>query len=79
MKCYCSDLKWEAVFSGKERYQFETFSFSMMIGRLSRQFKKDPDSLGKCIEEANSFCSRYEIILENDLKKLNDSGEDSVS
>ncbi len=71
MKKYCSDSKWELVFSGKEKYRFETFSFSMMIGRLSRIYKKNSDSLDNCISQANSFCDRYEIILENDLKKIN--------
>lgn len=67
------DLKWKAIFNGEHSYKFDNFGFSMMVGRLSRKFKKDPTALGSCIEEANSFCNRYASILGNDLKKLNNA------
>ncbi len=64
------DSKWKMLFSGEHGYKFSNFGFSMMIGRLSRKFKKDPSTLAACIEEANSFCSKYEAILGNDLAQV---------
>ncbi|PID26741.1 MAG: hypothetical protein CR982_08870 [Candidatus Cloacimonadota bacterium] len=70
MSAKLNDSKWKSIFSGNNNFKLENFSFSMMIGRLSRKFKKDPSLLKECIEEANSFCSKYESILGNDLAKL---------
>ncbi len=64
------DAKWETLFKGKNSYKFENFGFSMMIGRLSRRLKKNPDALKDCINQANSFCRKYESILKNDLAQL---------
>ncbi len=65
------DSKWELVFSGKRSCKFDNFGFSMMVGRLSRKFRKSPNTLASCIEEANSFCDKYGPILESDLERLN--------
>lgn len=70
MKEYLNDSKWEELFRGKSIYKFENLGFSMMISRLSRQFRKQPKSLSSCINEANSFCDKYNDILKNDLAKL---------
>ncbi len=72
MRTFCSDAKWKTVFNGENGYKFENFGFSMMIGRLSRKFKKDSATLETCINEANMFCEKYESILKSDLAKLAD-------
>ncbi len=65
------ESKWQTIFKEAQNYKFDNFGFSMMIGRLSRKFKKDPSTLKVCVEEANSFCNKYGNILKNDLAKLN--------
>ncbi len=70
MSSFCDDAKWQSIFKGETVYRFESLAFSMMVGRLSRKFKKNPETLGDCIREANYFCDKYRGILRNDLAKL---------
>ncbi len=67
------DSKWKMLFSGEHNCKFDNLGFSMMVGRLSRRFKKNPNELTACIEEANSFCNKYGAILGNDLAKVHNA------
>ncbi len=61
---------WKKVFGGEKKYTFKNCSFSMLIGRLSRNFRKDPSTLAASIQEANTFCEKYAGILQEDLATI---------
>ncbi len=67
-----SDEKWKLLVSGKISHQFEVFSASMLISRLSQCIKED-DSVGmmqNCIDEAFDFFIKYESIFVDDINTI---------
>lgn len=65
-----TDVQWKALFAGEMIVQFDNLGLSMMVMRLQRNYKKDPGTLEQCIQEANSFCEKYENLVKNDLAKI---------
>ena len=63
---------WSDLVSGKVRHEFKTLSASLMLSRLSREYKADPTpaKMSESIDKAHEFFTRFEALFQEDLKVI---------
>lgn len=64
--------KWKDLVLGKIDHQFKPFSVGMILSRIQREIRinKDENNLNRYISELYAFFSKYEKILDDDIKEI---------
>ena len=64
--------KWRDLLSGKIQHQFQLTSAAMVVSRCQRQVTRDPSpqSIDKNVDEIHAFFTKFENLLNEDLKAI---------
>ena len=67
-----TDYRWKSLITGKINHNFKSIPAGLMISRLTRWAKQDnsQDEIKKYIQEAYSFFTKFEKILDDDIKSI---------
>ncbi len=58
--------KIEGILSGRLKYTSSNLAFNMLISKMQKKVKADPESMGSCIGEIDAFVSKYPIVAKVD-------------
>lgn len=61
---------WRKLVTGEVNHKFSFFAANMVIGRCGRNFKLDPSSLAKGIEEIHEYFEKHADQTADELLKL---------
>lgn len=66
------DLKFEKLIKGQAQYKSANLGCNLLISRLQRKYsdKSSQDILEGCIQEMNSFFTKYKNVTKNDAEQI---------
>ena len=62
--------KVEKIFRGELKYTSSNLAFNMLITKLQKKLKSDPESMEACRKEMDAFLSKYPIVAKVDLANI---------
>lgn len=67
-----SHPNWPLLIEGKINHKFQLVSASMLLSRLTRDYKSNPtpSKMDQSIDEAISFFSKYQNLFQDDLTEI---------
>ena len=62
--------KLEKVLRGELKYTSTNLAFNMLITKMQRKLKSEPQSMEACMKEIDTFFSKYPIVAKVDLANI---------
>lgn len=62
--------KVKKILKGELQYTSSNLAFNMIISKMQKRVKADPDSMETCMTEMNEFLSKYPIVAKVDLANI---------
>ncbi len=62
--------KMEKILKGEIRYTSANLAFNMLISKLQKRIKADPESMESCIKDTDEFLAKYPIVAKVDLANI---------
>ncbi len=54
------------ILSGRLKYTSSNLAFNMLISKMQKKVKADPESMDACIGEIDEFVAKYPIVAKVD-------------
>jgi hypothetical protein len=63
---------WVQLVTGRHKYHCQAVPASMMLARVIRSVQRDnsPENVQRCVNEMHDFFTRYEKILQSDIRAI---------
>ena len=62
--------KVKKVLQGELKYTSTNLAFNMLITKMQRKLKSDPQSIEACMNEMDMFFAKYPIVAKVDLANI---------
>lgn len=62
--------KLQGVLKGDIRYTSTNLAFNMMISKMQKRIKSNPDSMDLCMKELDEFATKYPIVAKVDFANI---------
>ena len=62
--------KLKQIIQGQLRYTSDNLAFNMLIKKQQRKYDDDPGCIALCIDEIETFASKYAKIVATDFAKI---------
>ena len=62
--------KVKSILRGELRYTSSNLAFNMLISKMQKKLKADPQSMDACMKEMDEFLAKYPIVAKVDLANI---------
>ena len=63
-------IKVMMILKGELKYTSTNLAFNMMISKMQKKLKADPQSMDACMKEMDEFLAKYPIVAKVDLANI---------
>ena len=63
-------LKFKEILEGKIKYTSQNLAVNIMVTRLQKKMKDNPNSFEACIQEVDAFAAKYPNVIKADFANI---------
>ena len=63
-------LKFKEILEGKIKYTSQNLAVNIMVTRLQKKLKEDPNCFDACVQEVDAFAAKYPNMIKTDFANI---------